>query len=334
MDLRRLRYFLAVAEELNVSRAARKLHIAQPPLSRQIQALEHEMGVALFHRTNKQISLTEAGLAFSKRARGVIEAAEAAVADAQRVQRHERGTISIGLSDQIAYTLLPPILSRFRGKYPGIDIDLKWFPLADQIDALERQDSDIAFVRPVVDLHGASKTLLIDEPFVAAMGAHHPLALQHSVHLADCAAYTLIGYARDRAPDYHAMITQACAAAGFSANTPLLVDQIVTALALASTGAGIALVPLSARRLQFDSIVYRTLKGANDIRNTAYLAWRHAQPSELLREFVATATDIARSGFVTDSRVMSREHPGQLEVSRAMQRRARARVSVRDPGLQ
>ena len=138
-----MRYFLAVAEELNVTRAARKLHIAQPPLSRQIHTLEHELGVALFHRTNKQISLTAAGRAFSKRARGVMEAVEAAVADAQRVQRHERGTLSIGLCDQIAYTLLPPILTRFSEKFPDIDVELKWFSFTDQTDALESQDFDI-----------------------------------------------------------------------------------------------------------------------------------------------------------------------------------------------
>ncbi len=300
-----MRYFLAVAEELNVSRAARKLHIAQPPLSRQIQTLENELGVALFHRTNKQISLTAAGRAFSKRARGVIEAVEAAVADAQRVQRHERGTLSIGLCDQIAYTLLPPILTRFCEKLPDIDVELKWFSFTDQVDALESQDVDIAFVPPVVDLHGASKILLIDEPFVAAISVHHPLALQQSVHIADCAAHTLIGYARDHAPDYHAMMTRACMAAGISPNTPLLADQVVTALALASTGAGIAMVPLSAKRLHFDGIVYRPLKGANEIRNTAYLAWWHAQRSELLREFVATAIDIAQSGVVTNPMRMS-----------------------------
>jgi DNA-binding transcriptional LysR family regulator len=300
-----MRYFLAVAEELNVSRAARKLHIAQPPLSRQIHTLEHELGVALFHRTNKQISLTAAGRAFSKRARGVMEAVEAAVADAQRVQRHERGTLSIGLCDQIAYTLLPPILSRFSEKFPDIDVELKWFSLTDQSDALVSQDFDIAFVPPAVDLHGASKMLLIDEPFVAAISVRHPLALQQSVHIADCVAHTLIGYARDHAPDYHAMITRVCVAAGISPNTPMLADQIVTALALASTGAGIAIVPLSAKRLHFDSIVYRPLKGANEIRNTTYLAWRHSHYSELLREFVATAIDIAQLGVVTDSKVMS-----------------------------
>jgi len=176
MDLRHLRYFIAVAEELHFTKAAQRLHIAQPPLSRQIRELEEEMGVTLINRAARQIELTDAGQVFLERARQVLRAADAAVLETQRAQRGETGKLAVGFFEQAAYTLLPPTLHAFHERFPEVDVQLRWFPVVGQLTALMQGEIDIAFVLPVVDLAGVSKALLLKEPFVIAVPGSHPFA--------------------------------------------------------------------------------------------------------------------------------------------------------------
>ena len=176
MDLRHLRYFIAVAEELHFTRAARRLHIAQPPMSRQIRELEEELGVTLFNRTRRQVELTDAGQVFLIKARQVLRAAESAVLETQRAERGETGKLAVGFFEQTAYTLLPPILRAFNQRFPEVDVQLRWFPVIDQVEALEQGEVDIAFVRPVADLSAVSKRLLLTD----GQRTHY---LQHDVHI-------------------------------------------------------------------------------------------------------------------------------------------------------
>jgi len=291
MDLRHLRYFIAVAEELHFTRAARRLHIAQPPLSRQLRQLEKELGVTLFIRTRRQVELTDAGQVFLVKARQVLQAAESAVTETQRAERGETGKLAVGFFEQTAYTLLPPILRAFNERFPEVDVQLRWFPVIGQVKALEQGEVDIVFVRPVADLSAVSKRLLLKEAFVVAVPASHPFATRDAVSIEECADERIINYTEHLAPDYHAAIMRACALAGFVPKRPLDVGQVYTALGLVSAGVGIALAPASVQRVRFDGLLYKPLRG-RPLESVTYLAWLQPSPSILLKAFVEIAMQV------------------------------------------
>jgi DNA-binding transcriptional LysR family regulator len=296
MDLRHLRYFIAVAEELHFTKAAKRLHIAQPPLSRQIRELEEELGVTLLNRTRHHIELSDAGRVFLEKAKQILLATDSAVVEAQRAQRGEIGKLAVGFFEQTAYTLLPPILRAFQERFPAVEVQLRWFPVVGQVEALMRGDVDIAFVRPVVDLEELSKELLLKEPFVLAVPSTHPFAERDVLSIADCANERIINYTRNLAPDYHAGITRACALAGFIPKSSLEVGQVYTALGLVSSGVGIAFVPSSVQRIRFDNLVYKPLR-ETQLQSEAYLAWTHLNPSVLLKAFVETSKQVVGKNF-------------------------------------
>ena len=291
MDLRHLRYFIAVAEELHFTRAASRLHIAQPPLSRQLRQLEKELGVTLFIRARRQVELTDAGQVFLVKARQVLQAAESAVTETQRAERGETGKLAVGFFEQTAYTLLPPILRAFNERFPEVDVQLRWFPVIGQVKALEQGEVDIVFVRPVADLSAVSKRLLLKEAFVVALPASHPFATRDAVSIEECADERIINYTEHLAPDYHAAIMRACALAGFVPKRPLDVGQVYTALGLVSAGVGIALAPASVQRVRFDGLLYKPLRG-RPLESVTYLAWLQPSPSILLKAFVEIAMQV------------------------------------------
>lgn len=296
MDMRHLRYFIAVAEELHFTRAASRLHIAQPPLSRQIRELEEELGVTLLHRTKRRIELTDAGQVFLDKARQVLAAADSAIVETQRAQRGQTGKIAVGFFEQTAYTLLPPILHAFQKRFPEVDVQLRWYPVVEQVKALQRGDTDIAFVRPVVELGEVYTELLLKESFVLAVPRDHRFAQQEVVSLNECVGERLINYTQTLAPDYCAAITQACAAAGIVPGDFLEVGQVYTALGLVSAGVGLAFVPASVQRVRFDNVVYRPLREKR-LQSQAYLAWTRPHPSALLTSFVAVAKRVVAEKF-------------------------------------
>lgn len=296
MDMRHLRYFIAVAEELHFTRAAARLHIAQPPLSRQIRELEEELGVTLLNRTQRRIELTDAGQVFLDKARQVLAAADSAIVETQRAQRGQIGKLAVGFFEQTAYTMLPPILHAFQERFPEVDVQLRWYPVVEQVKALQRGDVDIAFVRPAVDLGGVSTELLLKESFVLAVPRDHRFAQQEVVSLKECAGERLINYTQALAPDYYAAIVQACAAAGIVPGDFLEVGQVYTALGLVSAGVGLAFVPASVQRVRFDDVVYKPLREKR-LHSLAYLAWTRPHPSALLTSFVATAKHVVREKF-------------------------------------
>lgn len=291
MDLRHLRYFIAVAEELHFTRAARRLHIAQPPMSRQIRELEEELGVTLLNRTRRQVELTDAGQVFLIKARQVLRAAESAVLETQRAERGETGKLAVGFFEQTAYTLLPPILRAFHQRFPEVDVQLRWFPVIGQVSALEQGEVDIAFVRPVTDLSAVSKQLLLTEAFVVAVPSSHPFATHDAVSLEECSEERIINYTQHLAPDYYTAIMRACALAGFVPKRPLDVGQVYTALGLVSAGVGIAFAPASVQRVHFDGLLYKPLRG-RPLESVTYLAWLQPTPSILLKAFVDIAMQV------------------------------------------
>jgi|LNAP01.1.fsa_nt_gb DNA-binding transcriptional LysR family regulator len=291
MNLRHMRYFIAVAEELSFTQAALRLHIAQPPLSQQIRQLEEELGVTLLQRTKRHVQLTDAGQIFYIHAKQILRATDVAALEAQRAERGEIGTLAVGFFEHMSYTLLPPIYRAFCERFPDVEVVLRWFPVVDQADALLRGDVDIAFMRPTSQFDGISTETLLTEPFVLAIPEHHPLASQDSVSLSQCATERFVLYAPKLAPDFHTMIYRLCAEAGFTPNAALEVGQIYACLGLVSSGVGLALVPSSVQRIHLEHLTYRPIQGQTSLVKVM-LGWRSSNTSPLLQSFIDTAKEV------------------------------------------
>ncbi|UBM23384.1 LysR family transcriptional regulator [Pseudomonas sp. p1(2021b)] len=298
MELRHLRYFLTVVKHLNFTRAAEELHMAQPPLSRQIRELEEEIGLALFERRARRVYLSPAGEVFADRARKILAATDLAVIDSQRAARGEIGHIAVGFFEHIAYTLLPPLLREYKSRHPSVAVELRWFTSAEQLSALDRGDIDISFVRQVPNGHGYQKKLVMQEPFYVAIAADHPLANQQNISIKDCRELRVINYRRDVAPDYHDMINELCTMAGFHPSPEYEMGQIYASLGLVSCGFGITLVPASVQGTQLNNVVYRPLQEQH-VGSELYLVWKDEIPSAALCSFASVAKEIAL-GFITD----------------------------------
>lgn len=294
MNLRHMRYFIAIAEELSFSRAAERLRIAQPALSQQIKQLEAELGVTLLERDKRHVSLSTAGEVYLRYAQDILRATEIAATQTRRAARGEVGSLVIGFFEHMSYTLLPPIVREFRTRFPDVDLRVKWFPVIDQISALHRGEIDISFFRPVTDTVGVNSCELLVEPFVLALPKQHRLAKFKTVPLDACEQENFIMYNQQLAPDFHRAISYMCANAGFIPKVALEVAQVYTCLGLVTSGIGLAFVPRSVEQLHLADAVYRPIRGENPPVEVS-LAWRENTSSPLRQAFVEVATDVVAS---------------------------------------
>lgn len=295
MDLRRIRYFVAVAEELHFGHAAARLHISQPPLSQQIQALEKELGVQLFIRENKRVRLTPAGQIFLEEARSLLNQAARAVEVTQRAARGETGLLRIGFTSSLPYArIMPRIIQHFRNRYPHIQLQLEELSSRRQIPALAQDKLDIGFLRPSSLLQdaGLEHLVLLEEPLVAVMPASHPLAHRRSVQMPMLRDEPFIFYATRLGSELTAQIVNMCLQAGFTPNVVQEVYEMHTILGLVATGLGISIVADSLRQVQLDNIVYVPLEAPAAITQVL-LAWRRPPASPILDNFLATARQLA-----------------------------------------
>ncbi len=309
-----MRYFATIAEELSFSKAAERLHIAQPALSQQIKQLEDELGVVLFHRDKRNVALSAAGEVYLYHVREILRATEVATMQARRAERGELGSLVIGFFEHMSYTLLPPIIREYQVLFPDVDLQVKWFPVVDQIAALQRGEVDISFLRPVSGPTGMTCHPLLVEPFVLAMPSRHRLARQKEITLADCASERFIMYSQYVAPDFHRAINYMFATAGFTPKVALEVAQVYTCLGLVTSGIGLAFVPRSVTQLHFGSATYRPLSGDNPPVEVS-LTWRENAPSPLRQTFVDVASDVVKKLYTAD-------RPRSREVSRNSHRTA------------
>ncbi|MDB5959099.1 MAG: LysR family transcriptional regulator, partial [Massilia sp.] len=233
---------------------------------------------------------------FLEKAKQILLATSSAVTETQRTQRGEIGKLAVGFFEHTSYTLLPPILRAYRQRYPTVEVQLRWFPVIEQLNALERGDVDISFVRPVTEFDGIASETILKERFVLALPSDHPLASDGEVNLKDCADERFIIYTQRLAPDFYAIILKLCAVAGFVPQVALEVGQVYTTLGLVSSGAGIAFVPESVQRVRFENVTYKTLKGRQP-KIEVLLAWKQSNPSPLLTAFVDTAKRALTASF-------------------------------------
>ncbi|MBB3966952.1 LysR family transcriptional regulator [Rhizobium metallidurans] len=263
MELRHIRYFLAVAEERNFTRAAARLGIGQPPLSQQIRDLENEIGAALFHRVPHGAELTEAGSAFLPEARAAIASAEKAKLAAQRATRGETGRLALGFTASSAFnTAVSGTIRRFRGQWPDVSLSLTEMNSNWLMEKLMRQEIDAAFIRPgLEDPRDVQLKRLADEPMLIALPAHHPLAKFKTVPLAALSGEPVILFPRTVGLSLYDDIVRGCRDAGFELVVTQEAPQIPSVVNLVAADLGVSIVPASIAHLALDGVAYRPIEG-------------------------------------------------------------------------
>lgn len=261
MELRHLRYFVAVAEELHFGRAARRLHVSQPPLSQQIKALEEELGVALLLRTRRHVEMTDAGRAFLAEARATLEQAARAQRAARDFGRGARGQLTIGFVTSASYSILPAAIRQFRRQWPGIDVSMREMIPSAQLDALARREIDVGLLRPPVNEAHVAVESILEEPLVAALPKASPLADKRGLALRDLAEQPFVLFPRRHGPGLHDVIMDACQEAGFAPRVAHEPNEMQAVLACVASGLGVSLVPASLSGFHRGDVAYRRLRG-------------------------------------------------------------------------
>jgi len=260
MDLRQLRYFVAVAEECHFGRAAQRLHMAQPPLSQAIRRLEEDLGVELLERTTRRVALTPAGERFLGRSRQILHEVDQAAREAARIAAGEIGRVVIGVVGSATYALLPPVARRLREEYPDIDFEFTSEMLtADQVSRLGDGTIDIALMRPPLATEGLLLRVLRSEPLVVALPESHPLASRDVLDLGELRDETFVTYPADRRSVLYDTFLAACEAHGFHPTHTVQVAQTSTIVVFVAAGIGVAVLPASAAHLRLEGVRFLPL---------------------------------------------------------------------------
>ena len=289
IELRPLRYFVAVAEEMHFGRAAARLHMTQPPLSQTIQALESQLGTPLFSRNRRSVALTAAGRALLPEAQRLLIQAESLPALVQRAAAGESGQLRLAFVSSADYSVLPVALREFRSAYPAVQIDLREATSDVQLEELAAGNIDLGILIPPVP--DKLKTILdyfpvLTEPLVLALPADSKLATAtRKVSLKSCAGLPLIIFPRRLAPALHDQILGCFREAGLTPSIEQEAIQMQTIVGLVAAGMGIALVPQSVSNLKRPGVEYRALKEASPLVEIG-LAWRRDNTSPVLQSFL------------------------------------------------
>jgi len=290
MELRHLRYFVAVAEERNFTRAAAKLGIKQPPLSHQIRQLEREVGVQLVRRLTRGVDLTEAGAVLLDRARWILLCVGQAKVDVERQARGETGRINLGYAGATYFQpMIPQIVLAYRKRYPDVVLSPQQRDTNALLTELRRGEIDLAFVRPPLgEVKGIDDTLLVEEPMVMALPASHRLARNRSVTFASLAEETFVLPSRSLGPNLYDALLASCWRAGFSPKLGQEASQIAALVPMVGSGFGISIVPRSVSVVRCKNVVFRPIRGEAP-KAVISLAYRRDEHSAAVRNFIALA---------------------------------------------
>lgn len=283
ISARALLQFITVAEELHFGRAAKRLHMSQPPLSQAVMRLESTLEVKLFHRSKIAIELTEAGRVFLHDAREMLEQQARAIAHARQADAGVSGTVVLGFVGSVSYGLLPEVLARFRVEYPDLRFDLRELPSSEQAQELQARRIEIGVVRlPVANASGCEMRVIRRERMIAVLPASHPLCKRKTVALKDLADEAFMMFPPERVPSLHAKTLEACRAAGFSPRVALEAWQMPTMVSLVAAGVGVALLPEQIKNIPHRGVVYRDISDRFDsLELEIALAWRKDLRSRL-----------------------------------------------------
>jgi DNA-binding transcriptional LysR family regulator len=286
-ELSQLRSFVVVAEELHFGRAAARLHLTQPPLSRQIQLLEHQVGAQLLERSSRNVRLTPAGRGFLPEARAILRLAESASLSAQRISRGEAGSLAIGFTASTGYRFLPGLIVTCRERLPGVELVLKEMVTMEQAEALASGRLDVALLRPTAATADFETRCVAREPLVVALPEDHPLASGRSPTLADFDHAPFLTYSPVEARYFHDLVAGTFSRAGVHPDYTQYVTQIHSILALVRAGLGAALIPEAAMSLRFEGVVLRPLDKLRPPRPVElYMAWKRDNENPVLGKFL------------------------------------------------
>ncbi|MET0383670.1 MAG: LysR substrate-binding domain-containing protein, partial [Burkholderiaceae bacterium] len=294
MELRHLRYFVAVAEELHFTRAARRLNIAQPPLSQQIRALEAELGAALFARTRRSVALTDAGQALLARARQVLALTQGLPDEMRRVARGEVGQLRIGFSSTLPLTrLLRDVVAAHRRTHPDIALHLREMHPALQFDALRGGEMDVGLVRYNERApDGLRFVVLRRDPLRLVVPARHRFARRHRVAIAECRDEAFIGFPDSAGTGSAPVLKRLCATAGFEPRIAQEAREATTQISLVAAGLGIAVLPAPLDAVQIEGARYVAIDG-DDATLVMSAATRADEASERVLGFVRRVGSLA-----------------------------------------
>ncbi len=285
MELRQLKYFIAVAEELHFGRAAESLHLSQPALSKQIQALEDSLKIQLLERTKHSCRLTMAGQKFLEKARRILQEVEEGIQVTRQVADGKIGRVRVGFTEATLYSLAPNLFKIYREHYPQVNLILTSGGTENNVEALRNHRIDVGFVYLPIREPSLSVYPLYEEAYVTALPISHRLAKQKQISLQSLANEPLIFYPRSLAPVLYAYFIQCCEQAGFLPNIVQEAEPSQTSLGLVSAGVGITFVLSAMQNLSVKGVVYRPLIG-NFLTLKLALAWRGDESSPAVQEFI------------------------------------------------
>jgi len=294
-ELSQLRCFVALAEELHFGRAAARMHMTQPPLSRQIQLLEHHIGAQLFARSSRNVRLTPAGRSFLPEAKEILRLAESASLAARRVSRGEAGVVTIGFTASSGYRFLPGLILVSRQELPDVDLILKEMVTLDQVAALTSGRLDLALLRPNAATADFETRCVAREPLVLALPENHPLSRGRPPTLADFDHAPFLTYSPIEARYFHDLVAGTFARAGVHPNYVQHVTQIHSILAFVKAGLGAALIPEAATSLRFEGVVFRAVDKIRPARPVElFMAWKADNDNPALAALLQKSRDYCR----------------------------------------
>jgi DNA-binding transcriptional LysR family regulator len=288
MELRHLRYFIAVAEDLHFGRAAQVLGISQPPLSQQIQALEQEIGARLFERTNRRVELSEAGRLFLQEARLVLAQVDKAADVARRAQLGELGELKIGFTSSAPFnSSIPQAIFAFRQAFPAVHLNLQEMSSTEVAESLVDESIQVGLMRPLPLPDSLSVVELMREPLVAVLNAGHPLVegSERGLHLAQLAEEPFVFFPRTYGSGLYAQLLNLARDAGFSPHFAQEAGEAMTIIGLVAAGLGVSVLPASYQRIRIDGVVYRTLLDQEAV-TAVWLVQRKGQQTPMAKAFV------------------------------------------------
>lgn len=295
MELRHLRYFVAVAETLHFTRAADKLGIQQPPLSMQIRQLEAEIGTPLFRRAQRRVELTDAGRSFLEDARSILASAQSATSRARQAALGDHGRLRVGMINSAPFhPLIGRILREYRERHPGVWMTLEETSTPELAERIRAQSLDLAFVRPLLDqTPGLATDHLFDEPVLVALPHGHALSRRRTVPLGALSLEPFVLFSRPVGSGLYDQIISACHRAGFSPRVTQEASQVTSIVNLVAAGLGVSLVPASMQKIHSEGIAYRPLTQDAPVAQMS-LIYRRGDNAITVSQLRALALDLAR----------------------------------------
>ncbi|VEP17604.1 LysR family transcriptional regulator [Hyella patelloides LEGE 07179] len=295
-ELRHLRYFLTVAEELHFRRAAERLHIAQPSLSRQIQQLEAAIGTQLFYRTNRKVILTEAGKVFYTEVKAMFQRLDNAVELAQRAASGEWGELKLTFTAPAMSTVLPSILRTYKNKFPKVKVTLSELPTSAQVEALATGETDCGFFHPTVAIPDIVIKKIFQESLGIVVPKSHPLANKKKIKLLDFSSDSFILFPRTYNTHLYDRIIAVCQQVGFSPNIVEEISPRNNAISLVAAEMGITFLSQSLHSLCNEDVVYKSLTGLAPQLKLFY-GWREQNTSACLSQFL----EVVKSDLISST---------------------------------